>query len=325
MQKSIQLFQEVLKHEASSVNRVAGQLQHDQIEKAVKIILKSTGKVILFGVGKSGLVARKIASTMTSTGTSATFIHASDALHGDMGLVCETDVAILMSNSGETEDLLAIVPHLKHRNVPMIAIVGNLNSTLARNADAILDASIEREACPLNLAPTASTTVALAVGDALAMTISQLKGVTSEDFAVNHPSGRLGKRLTLRVADLMHSGKDNPTLPSSASWMQLIDVLAQYRLGAVNIVDKNKKLLGIVTDGDLRRVIQRFKPEEWAQLSCEKMMTRDPVTVSEDWLAYEALKLMENRPSQISVLSVLDAQQTCVGLIRLHDIIRAGL
>jgi arabinose-5-phosphate isomerase len=214
---------------------------------------------------------------------------------------------------------------LKRRNVPIIALVGNLNSTLARRADAVLDASVDQEACPLNLAPTTSTTVALAIGDALAMTLMSVKGLTPDDFAVNHPGGRLGKRLTLRVVDLMHADGANPTVPLGATWVEVVKGISDGGLGAVNVVDQTGRLYGIITDGDLRRAMQRLDHAPAVDLKCDEIMTRNPVIANPDLLAYDALKLMEDRPSQISVLPVVDGNGVCVGLIRLHDIVRSGL
>jgi len=248
-------------------------------------------------------------------------------LHGGLGIVNSTDVVIMLSNSGETDELLELLPYLKRREVPLIAIVGNVRSTIAKRADAVIDASVDQEACPLNLAPTTSTTVALALGDALAMTLMRGKGLTEDDFASNHPAGRLGKRLTLRVADLMHSGKENPTIQTDASWMDIVASITQYGLGAVNVVDEAGKLAGIITDGDLRRSLQRLGPRDlaFANLKCDELMTRNPVVVTSEMLAFDALRLMEDRPSQINVLPVVDADGLCIGLIRLHDIVRSGL
>jgi arabinose-5-phosphate isomerase len=218
-----------------------------------------------------------------------------------------------------------MLPFLKQRQVPIVAIIGNLNSTLARRADAVLDASVDQEACPLNLAPTTSTTVALAIGDALAMTLMQVKGLTLSDFAINHPGGRLGKRLTLRVADLMHSEDQNPTIALGSAWVDVVTAISKGGLGAVSVVDKNGKLAGIITDGDLRRAIQRLDHAALEGLRCEEFMTRNPVVAAPDLLAYDALRLMEDRPSQISVLPVVNEERICVGLLRLHDIVRSGL
>jgi arabinose-5-phosphate isomerase len=283
------------------------------------------GKVVIVGVGKSGIIAQKIAATMTSTGTAALHLHPSDALHGGLGIVSADDVVIVLSNSGETDEIVAMLPYLKHRQVPIIAMVGNLNSTLAGRADAVLDASVDQEACPLNMAPTTSTTVALALGDALAMTLMKMKGLTLDDFAVNHPAGKLGKRLTLKVADLMHDGKRNPTVKTGLTWMAVVKGISDGGLGAVNVLDEAGQLAGIITDGDLRRAIQRMDHASLEDLKSEEIMTRNPVVVSADSLAYDALRLMEDRPSQISVLPVVDGAGECVGLIRLHDIVRSGL
>jgi arabinose-5-phosphate isomerase len=211
------------------------------------------------------------------------------------------------------------LPSIKHRQVSIISIVGNLNSTLARQSDVALDASVDQEACPHNLAPTASTTVALAIGDALAMTLSNLKNQTEEDFAANHPAGRLGKRLTLKVADLMH---ESPNVAADANWLQVVKSISKNSLGAVNVVEDNGKLIGIVTDGDLRRAIENN--QDFTKLDAGKMMTANPIVATPDMLAYHALQLMENRSSQISVLPVV-ANSKCVGLLRLHDIVRIGL
>ncbi|MBW4644609.1 MAG: KpsF/GutQ family sugar-phosphate isomerase [Goleter apudmare HA4340-LM2] len=316
---------EVLKVGAEAIAQTANKLQPQEVGLAIQLLSVCTGKVILVGLGKSGLIARKIAATLTSTGTAAIYLHPADALHGDLGIVTANDVAILMSNSGETEELLEIAPYLKQRQVPIIAIIGNLHSTLARNADVVLDASVDKEACPLNLAPTTSTTVALAIGDAIAMTLMQVKGLTPEDFALNHPAGRLGKRLTLRVADIMHSGSENPTILPTATWLEVITAISQGGLGAVNVVDDWGYLIGIITDGDLRRTFQKTDPTKFAGISSDAMMTKNPITISPNCLAYDALQLMENRPSQISVMPVVNEQGICLGLIRLHDIVRSGL
>ncbi|QMS90665.1 KpsF/GutQ family sugar-phosphate isomerase [Nostoc edaphicum CCNP1411] len=316
---------EFLKLGAEAIAQTANKLQPQQVASAIQLLSVCKGKVVLVGVGKSGLIARKIAATLTSTGTVAVYLHPADALHGDLGIVTSNDVAILMSNSGETDELVEITPYLKKRQVPIITIVGNLSSTLARNADVVLDASVDKEACPLNLAPTTSTTVALAIGDAIAMTLMQVKGLTPEDFALNHPAGRLGKRLTLKVADIMHSGFENPIISPTATWLEVITAISQGGLGAVNVVDNLGQLLGIITDGDLRRSFQKIDPTKLERISSDAIMTKNPITVSPDYLAYDALQVMENRPSQISVMPVVDEQGICLGLIRLHDIVRSGL
>ena len=313
---------ELLHLEAAAIKRSATLLNAETVETVIKLLKGCSGKIIVLGIGKSGVIAQKIAQTLTSTGTAAVFVHPSDALHGSLGIVCEADVVITISNSGETDEIVALLPALKKRNVPLIAIVGKPESTLARSSDVALDASVDREACPLDLAPTASTTVALAIGDAIAMTLMEAKGLTAEDFAANHPAGRLGKRLTIKVSDLMHEG---PNVSPNANWLNVVKELSRYALGALNVVDDNEFLLGIITEGDLRRAIEKTDPTNFGSLSAQDMMTRGSVTTGPDTLAYEALQIMENRPSQISVLPVIDENGKSVGLLRLHDIVRAGL
>jgi arabinose-5-phosphate isomerase len=316
---------DLLLMEADAIRVTTTRLNPEQVNHAIELLKNCRSKIVLVGVGKSGNIAEKIAATMTSSGTVAVYLHPSDALHGGLGIVTSEDVVVALSNSGETDEIATMLPYLKHRRVPIIAIVGNTNSTLARSADVILDASVDQEACPLNLAPTTSTTVALAVGDALAMTLMQVKGLTPDDFALNHPAGRIGKRLTLKVSDLMHGGPQNPTIREDGAWLEVIATISRGGLGAVNVVDDQGHLLGIITDGDLRRALQKLKLNELESLGCNAIMTRNPVVSSPEMLAYEALQLMEDRPRQISVLPVVDGERICVGLIRVHDIVRSGL
>jgi arabinose-5-phosphate isomerase len=317
--------QDLLRLESNAIAQTATRLDAAQVERVVDLIADCKGKVVILGVGKSGIIGQKIAATMTSTGTAAFYLHPSDALHGGLGIVQPDDVVIVLSNSGETDEIVGMLPYLKNRQVAIVAIVGNLNSTLANRADAVLDASVDQEACPLNLAPTTSTTVALAIGDALAMTVMKVKGLTTDDFAVNHPAGRLGKRLTLRVADLMHRNGENPTIAVGSSWVEVVRAISKGGLGAVCVVDPTGRLAGIITDGDLRRAFERTSSESLAKLTCDDFMTRQPTVATADLLAFDALRLMEDRPSQISVLPVVDEDQVCVGLIRVHDIVRSGL
>ena len=314
--------EEILRLEADAINAAAARLDSSNVERALDLIRCCEGKVIVTGVGKSGVIAQKIAQTFTSTGTVAIFVHPSDALHGSLGVIKKDDVVLALSNSGETDEILAIMPALKKREVSVISIVGNLNSTLARTSDVVLDASVDKEACPLNLAPTTSTTVALAIGDALAMTLMEVRGLTAEDFAANHPAGRLGKRLTLRVESIM---RESPNVPEDAGWLDVVKAISKHALGAVNVIDNAERLIGIVTDGDLRRTIERTDPLELGDLNVLSMMTRDPITATPEMLAYDALQLMENRPSQISVLPVVNTEGKCVGLVRLHDVVKSGL
>jgi arabinose-5-phosphate isomerase len=252
-------------------------------------------------------------------------VHAADAVHGDLGLIGSEDVVVMLSNSGETDELTALLPHLDRRRVPLIAIVGNLASTVARHAAAVIDASVSREACSLDLAPTSSTTLALAIGDALAMTVAHRRGLTADDFATNHPSGRLGKRLTLRVKDLMHSGDQHAWVLPSTSWRDLVIALSTHRLGAANVLDDAGVLLGLVTDGDLRRALTRYSSAELDMLSAGALMTTTPVSVSPSSLAYDALQLMQRGELGLSVMPVVETDRRACGLLRLQDLVRAGI
>ena len=313
---------ELLKLEAAAIERTALILDPESVEKAIKILACCESKVIVTGVGKSGVIAQKIAQTLVSTGTIAVFVHPSDALHGGLGVITKGDVVIALSNSGETDEILMLLPTLKNREIQLLSIVGNTNSTLARQSEIVLDASVDKEACPHNLAPTTSTTVALAIGDALAMTLMEAKGLTAEDFAANHPAGRLGKRLTLKVKHLMH---ESPNIGKAENWLGVVRTLSEFALGAISVVDENGVLLGIITDGDLRRTIEKTAPENLQNLDAAQMMTANPIVAKPEMLAFDALKLMEERPRQISVLPVVDENMRCAGLLRLHDIVRSGL
>ena len=321
MKNSFEKVVELLKLEAAAIEQSAQRLKKSVVEQTMAMLENCQGKIVVLGIGKSGVIAQKIAQTLTSTGTVAIFVHPSDALHGGLGIITSGDVVIALSNSGETDELLLLLPALKSREIRLISIVGNPDSTLARRSDIVLDASVDQEACPLNLAPTCSTTVALAIGDALAMTLMEAKNLTAEDFAANHPAGRLGKRLTLKVADLM---RDSPNIRPQADWLEVVKAISQYSLGAVNVVDENHTLIGIVTDGDLRRTMEKTAPENFSSLLAEQMMTANPTVAAPEMLAFDALRIMENRPSQISVLPVVENGK-CVGLLRLHDIVRSGL
>ncbi len=322
MTDNLERLREILRLESSAIERAAEALRSEQADAALDLLHNCQGKVIVTGVGKSGVISQKIAQTLISTGTVAVYVHPSDALHGGLGIVLASDVVIALSNSGETDELLAMLPTLSQRGVSMIAIVGKVDSRLGGAADVVLDASVDSEACPLNLAPTASTTVALAIGDALAVVLMEKKGLTEKDFAANHPAGQLGKRLTIRVADLMHP---SPNVAPDAGWLDVVRAISKHALGAVNVVGEGASLHGIVTDGDLRRAIERTPPEQLILLTASSMMTPSPITAGPEMLAFDALRLMEDRPSQISVLPVVDEPGRAVGLLRLHDIVRSGL
>lgn len=324
-EKSSQIYEktvELLRLEAAAIERAAGRLDPESVEKAIALIGGCSGKVVTTGTGKSGVIAQKIAQTLSSIGTVAVFVHPSDALHGGLGVITKDDVVLALSNSGETDEILALLPSLSARGVRIVSIVGEMASTLARRSDVVLEASVDREACPLDLAPTTSTTVALAIGDAIAMTLMESRGVTANEFAVNHPAGRLGKRLTLRVSDLMH---ESPNVDPDTPWLQVVKAISQHALGAVNVVDAEGSLVGIITDGDLRRTIERLGENGLQGLTAAQMMTREPIAASPDDLAYDSLRVMEERPSQISVLPVVVADGKCIGLVRLHDIVKSGL
>lgn len=315
----------VMRQEADAIVRAASRLDEKQVEQALGLLTGLQGKAILIGSGKSGLIAHKIAATLTSIGTPAVYLHPSDALHGDIGIAGPGDLAVVVSNSGETDEVLALLPYLYHRRIPIIAITGGVTSTLARHATVTLNASVEREADPWNIVPSASIAVALALGDALALTMAQMRGRTVEEFALNHPAGRLGKRLTLRVGDLIRAGGRNPTVDESARWLEVLAAITEGGLGAVNVVDGQGCLIGIVTDGDLRRTLQRVAPNDLEGFPASAIMTRNPVVVQPETMAYDALQLMENRPSQISVVPVVESTGRSVGLLRLHDIVRSGV
>jgi|UniRef100_A0A7C3SKL1 arabinose-5-phosphate isomerase len=321
--KWVEVARAVLEAESQAIRQVAARLD-DNLAKAVGVILGHPGKVVVSGIGKSGHIGQKIAATLSSTGTPAVFLHAAEAVHGDLGIYTPGDPSILISKSGATAELLRLVPLLRQFKSPLIAIVGNLNAPLAREADVILDARVDREADHLNLAPTCSSTAALALGDALAVTLMQARRFTHQDFAQFHPAGQLGRNLWLRVADVMHRGKAVAWVSPETPLRQVIIAMTEHPLGAACVVDQNRLLLGIITDGDLRRTLLAY--EDFRQVRAQDIMTRTPVSVSPQASLKEAARLMEDRPSQISVLPVVDdATQKCLGLIRIHDIYQPEL
>jgi arabinose-5-phosphate isomerase len=325
VEDAAQMVEQLLGQQAQSITEAARHLNPNAVRNAVKLLTESPGKAVIAGVGKSGIVAQKIAATFTSTGTPAISLHPGEALHGDLGIVGKGDTALLISNGGYTPELLALLPHLAARNVPVIAIVGRADSPLAAAASVLLVASVARELDPNNLAPTASTAVAMAVGDALAMTVMTVKGFTPEQFARNHPAGSLGKQLTLRVADIMRTGDQLPTALPDGTWLDVLEAVTSGGLGAVCVLDGDGILRGIVTDGDLRRVVQRTEPHKLADLRAADFMTRDPITTTPEQLAYNALQLMNQRQSKISSLPVVSEGRRCIGLLQLHDVIQSGL
>ncbi|TNF48649.1 KpsF/GutQ family sugar-phosphate isomerase [bacterium] len=287
---------------------------------AVKLLLTSRGRVVFAGMGKSGLVCRKIAATFASTGTPALFMHPAEGGHGDLGMLVKGDVLVAVSNSGETEEMIRILPAVKRLGIPIICLTGNTNSTMAQRADVVLDISVTEEACPLGLAPTASTTVTMALGDAMAVALLEVRGFTEEDFALFHPGGALGRRL-LTVGDIMHTGNDIPKVFADVPVRDAILEITSKKLGFTTVVDPEARLLGIITDGDLRRLLER-EPEPLAQTAV-KVMTQDPKMINKEALAARALQVMEKH--SITNLVVGDDTRNIEGVIHLHDILKAGI
>ncbi len=311
----------VIRQEIDALDKLIARID-DSFPAAVRMISDSD-KVVVSGIGKSGMIGHKIAATLASTGVPALFLHPVEALHGDLGVVGAGDTVILLSKSGSTDEIVRLVPFIRNRKAQIISIVGNMNSFLGRNSDIALDASVDREACPLNLAPTSSAVAALAIGDALAIASMKCRGVTLEDFSRLHPLGQIGRNITLKVKDLMHSGEELPVVGTDAKFDQALIVMTDKALGCVCVVDENKILRGIITDGDVRRTLHKYS--QIKELNVAEVMTASPVTVDEDVYLGEALAIMENRTSQINVLPVVGNRGECTGVIRIHDIIRSGI
>ncbi|HOV99389.1 MAG TPA: KpsF/GutQ family sugar-phosphate isomerase [Bacteroidota bacterium] len=320
MNSILEKGKEVIRSEAEAIASLEKQLNGNFV-KAVETIVASNGRVILTGMGKSGIVARKIAATMNSTGTPALFLHPSDALHGDLGVVTPDDIVICLSKSGDTEELVRLIPQLRQIGVQIIAITGNINSKLARLSDIVLDASVKTEACPHDLAPTSSTTAALVLGDALAIALLQQHNFTKEDFAFLHPAGNLGKQLLLKVETLMTRGENVPIVSNDVPLTTAIVEMTSKRLGSTCVVNSNGELKGIITDGDLRRLLQ--KTHDIANLTAEDVMIKDPKTIAPNILAARALTIMETY--KISQLIVVDSAHKPIGMIHIHDLVEAGL
>lgn len=319
-------FTRVLRIEGEAVLACLERLQENDARRglasAVSLLggaLDRGGKIVVTGVGKSGKVAQKISATLCSTGSLSVFLHPTEGLHGDLGMITASDAVLALSHTGNTDELVRLLPSLKKLRVPIIGIGGNARSQLAEHCNAWIDAAVSQEACPHNLAPTTSTTLALALGDALALALMKARGFDAEAFARLHPGGTLGRRLNLAVTDVMHSGEAVGVVGASASMDEVIVVSTQKKLGAV-LVTEGRSMLGIITDGDLRRALRHR--ERFFRLRADEVMTRTPVTVRADTRATEALDLMENRPSQISVLPVIDSQGDWVGIVRLHDLVK---
>ena len=315
-----ELANEVLDIEANSVLRLKSNIG-ENFEKAIDILYNCKGRVIVTGMGKSGLIGKKIAATMSSTGTPSYFLHPAESTHGDSGVITREDVIIAISNSGETQELMNLLPLIKRFGCPMIAMTGNMNSTLAKASEVVMDISVEREACPLNKAPTASTTATLAMGDTLAVCLMEKKGFTKEDFLMFHPSGKLGKGLTYKVVDLMITGDRMPVVSDSLSFTSVINTISEFKLGMAMIVDASGQLTGVLTDGDIRRTV--IKHSDTSKLQVKDVMTVNPKRITSDAYAASALNLMEK--FSITALAVVDENNVPVGVIHVHDLLRAGV
>ncbi|HTP12295.1 MAG TPA: KpsF/GutQ family sugar-phosphate isomerase [Bacteroidota bacterium] len=320
MDSTIKRGKEVIRIESEAVAALDSRI-NGAFASAVDLIFNSKGRVVVTGLGKSGLVARKIVATMNSTGTAAIFLHPADAVHGDLGVVRKEDVAICISKSGDTEELMQLIPLFRRIGMKIISMVGNTGSPLAKQSDLVLDISVKEEACPHDLAPTASTTATLVLGDALAMALLDKRNFTKEDFAMLHPGGNLGKRLLLRVDEMMISGRDVPVVQETVSVSDAIVEMTSKRLGATCVVDASGRLTGIITDGDLRRLLQRTT--NIANLTAKDAASKNPKTIRKDLLAALALEEMED--FSITQLIVVDAEHRPVGMLHLHDLVKAGL
>ncbi|MCL2298322.1 MAG: KpsF/GutQ family sugar-phosphate isomerase [Proteobacteria bacterium] len=314
------LARQVLATEAHAIGVLAARLD-STFANAVVRILDCRGRVIVTGMGKSGHIARKIAATLASTGTPSFFVHPSEASHGDLGMITPLDVVLALSNSGETDEVVALIPHLKREGSGLIAMTGNAGSTLARAADVHLDASVESEACPLGLAPTTSTTVALALGDALALALLDARGFSAEDFARSHPGGTLGRRLLTRVSDIMRTGDALPMVAQTATLQDALVVISGKGMGMTAVLDDDARVVGIFTDGDLRRYLEKNRD---LAVPIRQLMKTAPRTIHADQLAVDAVTLMEAAP-KISQLLVVDDAQHLIGALHVHDLFRARI
>jgi len=319
-QKLKQLGLAVIQVEAKAVAKLSEQID-DNFVKACKLLFACKGRVVVTGMGKSGHIAGKIAATLASTGTPAFFVHPGEAIHGDLGMITRQDVVMALSNSGATEEVLTLLPIIKRLDVPLIAIVGNPDSVLAQCATVSINVAVEQEACPLGLAPTSSTTAALVMGDALAVSLLEARGFTRDDFALSHPGGSLGKRLLLRVNDIMHRGTAMPSVPESALISHALLEMTEKKLGMTVVVEGNNKVIGIFTDGDLRRMLARQL--DINKTAITEVMTPHCTVISADILAAEAMQIMEQK--KINALIVVDDQQCAIGALNMHDLIRAGI
>ena len=321
---NLELARRVLQIESDAIRALIDRLD-GRFEEAVRILLDCRGRVILTGMGKSGIIARKIAATLSSTGTPSFFLHPAEAIHGDLGVLRADDVIVALSNSGETEEILRLLETIKRLGARMVAITGDCKSTLGQAADVALDCFVSEEACPMNLVPTASTTAALALGDALAMTLFNAKGFQQDDFANIHPGGKIGKRL-LRVEQVMHGGDQRPLVPPDMPMADVMAEMSRKSFGMTCVVEPGERLAGVITDGDLRRhmlATQRAAAQSILERRAADVMTRNPVTVTRRMLAVEALRVMEQR--KITSIVVVGDEQKVEGIVHLHDLWRTQL
>ena len=314
----------VLKIEADAVARLIDRID-ERFEQAVDMIMNCKGRVVITGMGKSGLIGKKIAATMTSTGTPALFLHPAEGIHGDLGMVTRGDIVVAISNSGETEELSRMLPSLKRIEIKIVALTGNRDSTLARNSDVVIDVGVEEEACPLGLAPTASTTATLAMGDALAVALLDQRGFKEEDFACFHPGGALGRKLLLRVRDLMHTGDAVPVVSEETLIKDAIYEISSKKMGVTAVLSAAGMLVGVISDGDLRRWMEKTEKsgENLLTKKAKDIMTRNPKVANKEALAAEAVAIMEK--NSITCLIVSDHDAKPEGVIHLHDLLKAGV
>lgn len=323
MQEMLKHAQDILRMEAEAVLELVPRIDAN-FAAAVEMILQCPGRTVITGMGKSGIIGRKMAATLASTGTPSFYLHPAEGIHGDLGMVTAGDVVIALSNSGETGEVLNILPSLRRIGAKIIAMVGNDASTLAKNADVVLNVGVSKEACPLGLAPTSSTTAALAYGDALALSLLQRHHFTASQFAIFHPGGSLGRRLLLTVGDIMHSGEENPVVVGETTVQEALFVITDKGLGAVSVIDANGVMQGVLTDGDIRRGLS--KGVDFLQRPVTELMTKQPKTITKDKLAAQALHIMEsNHPKPITVLPVIDADNKVIGLLHMTDLVRQGV
>ena len=321
--KNIQIGKNVIQIEAQAVSAIADRI-NQQFETAVNTVLDCKGRLIVLGVGKSGLISQKIASTMASTGTPAHFVHPGDAFHGDLGMITKEDVVLMISNSGETHELVQIIPAIRKKEVPIIGMVGKEGSSLYNDVDIILDTSVEKEACTLDLAPTASTTATLAMGDALAVALFESRGFNAQDFAELHPGGSLGKKLLLTLDQLVHTGDNIPFVNKGTSVKDALLTISDKGLGVTGVLDSEDKLVGIITDGDIRRGLEKGDNNIFNQ-TAEFLMSKDPISITSDTLAIAALELMEEHNiTSLFVYSSPDLSKPD-GIVHIHDILKTGV